>query len=220
MNLILIHGNGIVASLNKIASLKKDFANFEIQEFSVKHHSLSEGLMNISSAQLFSQKKLVVLEDFDLTSDLEKLPEDPDLTVVLKFSKLLTVSSVILKQVIAKKGTVFVFSEKDEKSIFPFLDALGEKRKSALKDFGKLYSEYGSQYLLTMLFYLFRRLVVNPKNAPSFVLQKLNSQKRNFDLQKIKLLYKTALETDFKIKSGLIEEKLGLAMILNKILTA
>jgi hypothetical protein len=51
------------------------------------------------------------------------------------------------------------------------------------------------------------------------VLQKLNSQKRNFDLQKIKLLYKIALETDFKIKSGLIEEKLGLTMILRKVLT-
>ena len=81
-----------------------------------------------------------------------------------------------------------------------------------------LLKEYGSQYILTMIFFMLRRLVNPPKNLPPFVIKKIEAQRKNFDQEKIKELYKNGIETDFKIKRGLLEEKMGLTLLLNKML--
>ena len=55
-----------------------------------------------------------------------------------------------------------------------------------------------------MIFYLLRSLAITPKNAPEFVKRKLAKQRENFPLEKVKDLYKFVIETDFKIKKGLM----------------
>ena len=128
-------------------------------------------------------------------------------------------SSPILKKLSDTKVEIFVFNDIEQNTIFPFLDMLGSKSKSSLKEFEKNYNLFAAQYLLTMLAYFLRRMIQKPKSTSSFMLQKLESQKKNFPKDKIRLLYKEIIETDFKIKQGLIDEKLGMTILINKIIT-
>lgn len=220
MNLIILYGSGIVSISQKLSQIKKEFDPLLIQTLSGKDFEFDKAVIELSTPQLFSEKRMVVLEDFETTEiDLEKLPVEEGFTVVLKFSKLLASNSVILKIAAEKKAGIFQFGEKDETSIFPFLDNLAEKNRKALGELEKLLREYGGQYILTMLFYLFRRLIIKPKKLPDFVLRKIERQQRNFSVAQIKFFYKMAIETDFKIKSGNIEEKLGVTMLVNNIIT-
>lgn len=216
MKLILIHGNALVAIQNKLREVKKKYDNFSILEFDAKQKSFSEILPEIGTGGLFSEDRLIILQNFE-DIDLEKL-NDESLTVVLKYSKSLASNSKILKAAISKKAEIISLSEKDESSIFPFLDKLAEKNQTALKELESLFNQFGGQYLLTMCFYMLRRLVQTPKNLPPFVLKKIEKQKRNFPIEKIADLYKQSLETDYKIKSGLLEERIGLFLLVNKIL--
>lgn len=221
--IIILHGDGLVAISQKISLIKKEFDPISVTSLSGKEFGFDEALVKFSTLGLFSEKRLVILEDFDLTAgkvDLEELPEEKELTVVLKASKELTQASVLLKQAKKLGAQIYLFKAQDEKSIFPFLDALAErKEKDAYSLFEKNYEVFGSQYLLTMIFYLLRKFVLKPKNLPGFVLQKMERQKRNFSPEKIKEIYLKALETDFKIKSGLLEERIGMTLLIERILT-
>lgn len=215
MKLILIHGNLQTAVLNKLNLIQKDFDALSITESSEMGSSF-----NFSSPGLFSEKRLIILENPDLKTVEKALAEkDPDLTIVIKFNKSLEKSSPIYKKLTAEKVEAFVFDESNQTSIFPFLDMLGTKNKNSIKEFEKNYSQFSGQYLLTMLAYFLRRMIQKPKSASSFMRQKIESQKKNFGVEKIKLLYKEIIETDFKIKQGLIEEKLALTFLIQKILT-
>lgn len=218
----ILHGGGVIALSQKISQIKKDFDPLSVTQISGKDFAFDEALVNFSTPGLFSEKRLVVLEDFDLTAgnvDLERFPDDPKLTVVLKASKELTQASILLKQAKKIDAQVFLFKEQDEKLIFPLLDALAEKKKEVYTLFERNYEAYGAQYLLTMIFYMFRRLILKPRsNLAGFVIQKMENQRRNFGMEKIKELYLTALMTDFKIKSGLLDEKIGLTLLIGRIM--
>lgn len=214
MKLILIHGNLQDAVIKKLSSIKKDFDPLSITEAS----DLGSGF-HFSSPGLFSEKRLIITENPDLKL-VEKaaLETDPDLTVVIKFSKSLEKTSVILKKVTELKGEIYNYDETNQTSIFPFLDMLGTKNKNAFKEYEKNYPEFGGQYLLTMLAYFLRRMIQKPKSGSDFMRQKIDSQKKNFPESKIKDLYKEIIETDFKIKQGFIEEKIAVTMLVQKIL--
>jgi DNA polymerase III delta subunit len=212
MKLILIHGSFQEPAFSKLAQIKKDFNPLSITES-------SGSVFNISSPGLFSEKRLIIVENPDLKV-VEKVIDqtDSELTIVLKFSKLLEKSSPILKKALEIKAEVLTFTEVNQTSIFPLLDLLGNKSQNSFKEFEKNYSEFGAQYLLTMLAYFLRRMTQKEKSSSDFMRQKIESQKRNFPLNKIEELYREIIETDFKIKQGLLEEKLGLTMLIGKIL--
>lgn len=213
MKLILIHGSLQTAVLNKLSQIKKDFDALAITEVSDANFNFS------SSSGLFSDKRLIILENPDLKTIEKVLIEtDPDLTVVAKFSKTLEKSSPILKKLTGSDAEIITFDETNQISIFPWLDMLGTKNKNSLKEFEKNYSEFGGQYLLIMLSYFLRRMIQKPKSSSDFMRQKIESQKKNFPIETIKSLYKEIIETDFKIKQGLIEEKLALTLLVGKIL--
>lgn len=214
MKLILLHGNFQDALIKKASQIKKEFDPLSITELSEVGSGFS-----FASPGLFSQKRLIILENPDLKI-VEKaaLEVDPDLTVLIKFNKSLEKTSATLKKVLEVKGEVLTFDESNQTSIFPFLDMLGTKNPNAFKEFEKNYSEFGGQYLLTMLAYFLRRMVAKPKSNSDFMRQKIETQKRNFPWEKIKDLYKEIIETDFKIKQGLGEEKLGVTLLVQKIL--
>lgn len=219
MNLIILHGNGVVALSQKITQIKKEFDSLAIFEFNGKKSNLEGILAEISTGGLFSEKRLVILEEFE-GIDLEKLPLDEELTLVLKYGKNLASNSLVLKKAIALKAKIISLTEKDEVLIFPFLDALAEKNKKQVFDrLDKLLSDYGGQYMLTMIFFMLRRFLFIPKNLPSFVIKKIEFQQKQFSKEKIKTLYREAIETDFRIKKGLVEEKMGIFLLVEKILT-
>lgn len=212
MKLILMHGSAVDAILKKTAQIKKEFDPLSITEGLDKSANIDS-----FSQSLFSEKRLIVLDNPDLkTIEQATIIADPQITVLIKFLKPLEKSSPIYKKIIELKGEVLVFDESQEISIFPFLDMLGNLNKSSFKEFEKVYSEFGGQYILVMLAYFLRRMIQKPKSVSSFMQQKLAAQKKNFDLEKIKSLYKELIETDFKIKQGLIEEKLGVTMLVQK----
>lgn len=219
MEVIILHGNGLIGQLNKLAQIKKNFNPLATLEFSGKEIDFEKMLVSLKTPQFFSEKRLVVLENFSETEDLKVLPtDDLDLTVVIRFSKSLLKSSQIFKSGNLIKAQFIEVSEIEGKNIFPFLDKLAEKNPQALSQLDNLLKDYGGQYLLTMIFYLLRRLILISKTLPPFVVKKLEKQKLNFSQNKVTDLYKLGLETDFKIKSGLMDEKLGLSLFVNQLL--
>lgn len=214
MKLILIHGSFEDAILKKIAEIKKSFdplATTEISEYDPGFH--------FSSPSLFSDKRLVILENPDIKIIEQGIVQsDPDLTILIRCSKGLEKSSAVLKKVIEARGEVFSFEESSQVSIFPFLDMLGNLNKRAYGEFEKNYNEFGGQYILTMLAYFLRRMVVKTKSSSDFMRQKIETQRKNFGLEKIRKLYREVITTDYKIKQGLAEDKLALTLLIQKIL--
>ncbi|MBI2594061.1 hypothetical protein HYW44_05475 [Candidatus Daviesbacteria bacterium] len=215
MKLILVHGNFQPGVLKKVAEIKTGFDPLSITE------SFEADLgLNFSSPSLFSDKRLVILENPDMKILEESLSQaNPGLTVLVKFSKALEKSSAILKRVIEAKGEVFIFEESSQTSIFPFLDMLGNLNKKAYMELEKNYTEFGGQYILSMLAYFLRRMVQKPKTESGFIRQKIEAQKKNFRAERIIKLYRDLIETDFKIKQGLIEEKIGITLLVQKIIS-
>ena len=220
MKLIILHGNGLVSKSLKTSQIKKEFESLSIVEISGKDAPFSQAVINFSTPQLFSDKRLVILENFNPEEvDFAKFPQDETLTILLNFPKPLPQNSKLLKDALSKNAQIILLSEAEEKNIFPFLDSLGNKDPRSLSSLDRLLNDFGGQYILTMIFYMLRRLIQNPKKLPPFIIQKIEKQKQNFPLEKITSLYKTALETDYKIKSGLFEEKIGITLLARKILT-
>lgn len=213
MNLIVLHGNGLVGISNRLLAIKKEFDKDSVQEISVKKVEMGKVLAEISTPQLFSDKRLVILEDIEDKINVEQLPEDDQLTLVLRFNKSIPKNSSLLKQAVNKKAQVIELTEKEESNIFPFLDGLVEKKSNSLKELEVLYEQFGSQYILTMIYFQLRKLATSPKNLPPFVLKKIAAQKQNFNQAKLVKVYRKVLETDFKIKQGLLEERIGLTIL-------
>lgn len=220
MKIILVHGAGLGNGYKKIQQIKKEFTG-EVKEFRGKDIEYRDLEMEVMGGRgLFSDKKLIILENLEKNFDLKKINEFADVTLVLFFTKNLTANNAYLKLARELKFDIYFFAETDEVSVFPFLDMLAEKKIGALSEFEKLYAKYGGQYILTMIFYQLRKFILTPKKLPDFVLKKINRQKQYFTNQRVKELYKYVLETDYKIKNGLIDEKLGITLVCQKFLVS
>lgn len=218
MKLIVIHGNGLVSQQAKLLQIKKEFDSLAILEIDSTEKDFASVVVEIANLQLFSQKRLIILENFD-SVDLSRLPKDENLTVVLRFTKPLPSESPFLKEASSLKAQIIALNEEQEKNIFPFLDDLAEGNSTAMVQLNKLLDQFGGQYLLTMIFYMLRRLIILPKKLPPFIINKLKKQRQLLGVAKIEKLYQMSLETDFKIKSGLMEERIGLTRLVHQILT-
>lgn len=216
--IILLHGNGLVAQGQYLSKLKASYDSLNITEFFGKEEDFAKILPQIATGQLFADKSLVILKDFDKDLDLEQIPSGDTLTVVAVFSRQLAATSTVLKQAQKLKAEVILLSEKEETSIFPFLDLLTDKNPQVFNEFAKVYDGSNSQYILTMIFYQLRKLVMRPKNMPEFALKKLQRQKNNFPTEKIKYLYQACLQNDYKIKTGLVDDQSALFNIINQFL--
>lgn len=215
MKLLLLHGNAKIASRKKLIELKQKFDQNSVVVFE-EGTDLQTILGSISTPSLFSDERLIILEnppeDF-LNYTLNPVPY----TLILWFDHEVNSKKPILGFVKKEKGEILFFPEGKEISVFPFLDLLATKDKKAFLELKKLKDAgFDIQYFITMVFYLLRNLAMTPKNAPLFVKQKLERQRKNFDLEKIKNLYKEVLEIDFKIKSGLLEKDQAEFLLVNK----
>lgn len=219
MSIYILAGNGQVSVNNKVKELKKSFNKDAILELDGKAVTFEQIAVQLSSYSLFSEKRLVIIDQPDEKMDLSELPQNDDVNLVLKFHKALPASSKFLKQSKELKAKVFQFSEQEEASIFPLIDLLADKNPGALQEVDERIADHGGQYILTMIFYMLRRMVQKNNKLPSFVVNKIERQKRNLPLEKITQLYQEALETDFKIKTGKVDEKLGLTLLFEKIIS-
>lgn len=213
MNLTIIHGGDVVASMKKLDALVAKFPEMGVVR---SDGEVSEEFLinNLQGLNMFEDKKLVVLTNPQADLNLEKYAK-VDVEVVMFFDKALTSSSLFLK---IKNAQEFIFEKKPDKTIFTFLDLLGDKNPKAFSLFDKLFDEFGDQYLLTMLFYLFRRQILTNTRMPDSIKQKMEKQRQNFPKERLKTLYRTTLETDYKIKTGMIEPKIGLFLLVEQII--
>lgn len=210
MKLQLLHGPAKEASRKKLIELKQKFDTNSVVVFE-EGSDLQLMLGTLSTSSLFSDERLIILEnppeDFsNYTLNLASRSEPIPLTLIFWFDHLLSEKKPILEFVKRLKGEILFFPEAKEVSIFPFLDYLANNDKKAFLELDKLKKAgFDTQYFITMVFYLLRNLLITPKNAPQFVKNKLEKQRKNFSKEKITSLYRDILEIDFKIKSGLLD---------------
>lgn len=175
-----------------------------------KGEDISIILTNLQSQSLFDRERLVILENplEDLTFD-----SSDSLTLILWFDHEIAEKKPVFEWVKKSKGEILFFPASKETSIFPLLDYLAAGDKKAFLEIEK--SKFDIHYIITMVFYLLRNLTATPKNAPLFVRQKLERQRKNFSLDKLKKLYQDILEIDFKLKSGLLEKDQAQFLLVN-----
>lgn len=212
MKLIVLHGLGNDGARRKLSDIKKEFPQNATVYLDGKDLSEKELLTNLSQESLFSEEKLIIIEN-PPALNLAQFVSDERLSLVLHFPKTLPSNSVVLKELLKYRAQIFSFPEEKEESIFPFLDSLITKNPKALSLLTPLFAEYGSQYLFTMMAFSLRRLVAPAKTLPPFVLKKIEEQRKNFSLERIKELYRAILITDFKIKSGILDEEIATQLL-------
>ncbi len=221
MKVVLLHGSAQISSRSKLLELKKDFDISDIVTFS-EGSNLQDILGTISTPSLLSTNQLIILEN--PPEDLDLPLANDNLSLVLWFDHEVSVKKPILETVKKNKGELLFFPAEKEASIFPFLDLLGSRDKKAFIELAKLQKTHEKfsdmQYLLTMIFYLLRSLLITPTNAAPFVRQKLDKQRKNFSKEELENLYRATLETDFKIKSGLLDLKQAEFQLINNFVTS
>lgn len=208
MKLQLLHGPGIISSRYKLQSLKKDFDPNNIVVFG-SESSAQEIIGSLMTLSLFSEDKLVILENPPDDIVLESLIINRQSSIILWFDHLAD----------TKKWAgfeYFLFPESKEISVFPLLDYLANKDNKAFLEVHKLkLSGFDIFYILTMVFYLLRSLALTPKNAPDFVKKKLVRQRVNFPPEKIIDLYEQVLKIEHKLKSGFLDQTQAEFLLIN-----
>ena len=207
MKLLALHGPAISSSRKKLIEIKQKFDPNDVIIFE-KGAETDDILASLQTVSLFSEKRLVIVENSseDLTFGSLNSSDSPTL--------LLWYDHEIKK--VPDGAQVFFFPEAREISVFPFLDKLGNRNKEAFLEMDKLKrGGFDTQYLITMIFYLLRTLCCTPKNSPEFVKKKIARQKQNFSEDELVNLYKYVIETDFKIKSGLMEPAQAEFLLVN-----
>lgn len=216
MKLHLLHGPAISQSRLKLSELKK---NFTLENTVTFEDPTSGQIMEtVPAVPLIANKRLYIFENPAEDLDLENVRADDDLTVVFWFDHQLDEKKATFQFVKTSHGQIVFFPESKEITAFPFIDALGYKNKRAYLELQKLKEVgYEIQYIVTMIFYLLRSLTVDNQKAPSFVQKKTAKQRQNFS--DLPGLYRFVLETDYKIKKGLLEPDQAEFLLVNQFLT-
>lgn len=218
MKLHLLHGPAINSSRLYLNNFRKRFDSNDVVVF---EKGAPQDVIKASyqTDSLFSKQKLIIIEN-SIEDILDDNITDSDVTLVFWFDYKLSEKSTILKLIQNKKGQIHFFPEEKEISVFPFLDQLSAGNKRVYFELDKLTKAgFDNQYLITMIFYLLRSLLYTPKKASDFVKKKNARVRVNFQLEKVTSLYRFVLETDFKIKSGLIDSKQAQFRIINQFLS-
>lgn len=214
MQIILLYGPGEVGKRNCLLKIKKNFSPDQISRIDLKQDSSADLDLKISSGSLFeSGERLVVAEN---------VPDKMDLGIVKKITGEITLvlmadhppqTSPILQTAKKLGAKIYSFEGEKELTAFPFLDNLIEGKKEVFLELNKLLSEYGTMYILTMIYYLLRRNIL-PLPVSDFMRKKIQKQKQEFALKDFQKFYFLTLETEFKIKSGLASDKIALISLV------
>ncbi|MBI2597394.1 hypothetical protein HYW41_04515 [Candidatus Daviesbacteria bacterium] len=214
MKLLLLHGSAKTASRKKLIDLKQGFDTNNVVVFE-EGFDLQTILGALVTPLLFSDLRLIILENPPEDFTNYQLPTT-NYQLIMWFDHEVNQKKAVIKWVESSKGQILFFPEAREVSVFPFLDYLATSDKKAFIEIEKLKNAgFEMQYFITMVFYLLRNLAVTPKGAKPFMREKLERQRKNFNLEKIINLYKNILDIDFKIKSGLLEKPQAEFLLVN-----
>lgn len=162
------------------------------------------------------EKEAVFLLSEILDSDLFRASSEIEKLILYK-----------AKKEIKKEDLRILIKEEIHPNIFAFVDALGEKKREKANHILNQLLESGENesYLLSMIAYQFRNLLIvsdlqkrgdslRKSGLHPFVLEKTLSQSKNFKEEKLKEGFEKILETDYKIKKGLISPGLALNLLV------
>lgn len=217
MKVILLTGVGEGQKRNELLKIKRQFSPETVSALDLKEDSLSELEKAIRLLPLFGEEKLVIAENAPDQLDLSLWNPNNDLTLVL-LSQNPKENSPLLRSIQERRGKIINCPGEKELSAFPFLDCLIEQKKQTFLELAKLLETYGGIYTLTMIYYLLRRNILPPPLS-SFIQKKIAEQGKKYNLADWSRLYRLCLQTEFKIKSGLISENLGLTFLAEKIVS-
>lgn len=185
MPVVIFHGDNTTVINTKIDEMKKSYPASAIERFSLKNDSFDQLLMKLSTPSFFDEQRLLIVYESDEKKiEIEKLIVDANTTVAFSFAKELPASSLLIKWANEKSIRVVAISQPQDKRIFTFLDLLAEKDPKALSLLDDLIADFGCVYLLTMIIFLLRRLILPTGNVPSFIEAKLTKQKKIFSEDK------------------------------------
>lgn len=210
MKIVLLHGVNEANKRDELLKIKKYFSADFITSLDVKSVDLRDVQNSILATPLFGTgKRLVVLENTPVGFDLEKIPiAGPELYLTILADQLKN-DSLLLKSAQKVKAKIISFEEEKGTLVFPFLDRLIERKKEVFCELEKMLERYNGIYLLSMIYYLLRRNIL-PLPVSSFLQSKIKQQKKHYQDNDWAELYKKTLEVEFKIKNGLISEKIGI----------
>lgn len=136
--------------------------------------------------------------------------------------------------IVEKKDVELLIKPDIQNDIFKTIEAMAAKdKKQALRLFHKhLENGDNALYLLTMIAYQFRNLIIlkelEKKGVPyqnmakksglhPFVVQKTFYASKSFSMEELKKIYQKIFETDAEIKTGQIEPEMSLDLLLSAI---
>ena len=214
MIIVVLHGAGEVSKRLYLSRLKAKYDAQSIEVVDFKQSSLQALNTLINSGSLFSDKRLIVVENTPDSFNLGELTTGDDSVNLVLVAASPDSSKPLLKSAAEKKVVIMPFEGEKETSAFPFLDALLEGKKSAFVELEKLREEYGWVYVLTMIYYALRRNLL-PLPSSGFMQKKVIAQKSRFEDKIWPKLYEKTLQTEYAIKSGLLYERLGLTKLVH-----
>ncbi len=212
MRLLLLHGEAIASSRKKLLEIKQKFDSNNVVVFE-KGVEVSDVSGTLQTVSIFEEERLIILEN--PPDDFVFDPSPLIYHLVLWFDHEVPEKKPVMEWV-KKEGQILYFPEAKKTTIFSFLNKLGMKDKGAFIELNKLKKEgLDTQYIIIMIFYLLRNLVVSPKGAKEFIKNKNAGMRKNFSPDELINLYKEVLEIDFKIKSGLLEKDQAQFSLIN-----
>lgn len=219
--LLVLHGPAISASRSKLLSIKQKFDPSNVVTFE-KESDPKVVMATLMTPGLLDAEQLIILENPSEDLDLGSSILNPQSSIIIWFDHEVAEKKPVMERV-KRNGQVLYFPPEKELTIFPFLDLLADKSPKAyleLNNLQKTHEKFSdNQYLFTMVFYLLRSLVTTPRLAPSFVKQKLEKQRENFAAEELIDLYRFMLGTDYKIKTGLIDNTQAQFLLINKFIS-
>lgn len=194
----LFHGEDSVSSKNFLLKLKNDYSSFD--EISLKNVKNIRDVLP-SGQGLFSDRKLVIIENFSLTKS-PMLPKKLDYDVVLWFPETVTPPVWVDK--------VWFFKPQQTSSSFKLADyiAYGQE-KQALQLLGELLRQPREREMIIGTLVRQLRLLalsLNGENSEvsksQFLQDKIRDQARNWSFRKIRTALIYLLKTDLWLKQG------------------
>lgn len=211
--LYLLHGPGVASSRNVLVRLKGKYNDSEVVVVEKGIISLGK-LQEISeSSPMFSNKRLIVLEEAlsylrdEIFEYLEELPSFVD--IIFWQPEELKRSNKLYQFIFKQKGVIYFFREEAPREVFPFLDALiGRNKKVALLELnGLLLAGKEPLYILKMIAWQIRNLLRVKDNPSSekrlhpLVFKKITANIHNFNYEEVVAAHKNILNADLLIKS-------------------
>jgi|GEM_PF-2671849 len=211
--IIILCGQDFFASRRRLAEIKISSKASEKITFSAKNLELEILQKEISSLTLFSDHKLLIIENFFQQKKIPfKIFEGLSDSI-----ELVLWESTDLPRGVGFGEDVQIISFKPKQIIFKYIDSLVPRnRKLALSLLFKAFFENLEE---TVIFYfvvrhlrllMFSKLkdsksLFATENQGDWLFNKYGAQSKKFDLSKLKRIYELLYEADFRLKTGRLE---------------